>query len=77
MPLELREEKAQGNQGKAGENGFTPVPGESNGERARDFADGRGNGQKHGLDKEIAHGGMNPNARHARGRSREEPAGHA
>jgi hypothetical protein len=61
--LDLREGKAQGKQGKAGENGFTPVPGESNGERAREFAEGRGNGQKRGLEREaIAQGGMNPNA---------------
>jgi RNA polymerase sigma factor (sigma-70 family) len=33
------------------EHGFTPVPGESNGERARDFAKTRGQGQKGGLYK--------------------------
>jgi RNA polymerase sigma factor (sigma-70 family) len=46
-------------------NGFEPVQGESNGERARDFAAGRGQGNHTGIAKqqqEIAHGGSNPNA---------------
>jgi RNA polymerase sigma factor (sigma-70 family) len=44
----------QGGKGRSergSERGFTPVPGESNGERARDFAKTRGQGQKKGLYK--------------------------
>jgi len=49
-------------------NGFEPVKGESNGERAREFAEGRGKGNHNGIAKQqerqqqIAHGGSNPNA---------------
>jgi RNA polymerase sigma factor (sigma-70 family) len=43
--------------------GFTPVQGGSNGEGARDFAAGRGNGQHRGLQKPIARGGANGKAR--------------
>jgi len=53
------EEKA--GQGQAGENGFEPMRGEPNGDRARDFARDRGQGNHHGLDKQIARGGVNPN----------------
>lgn len=37
---------------RGGERGFTPVPGESNGERAREFAKSRGEGEKLGLYKQ-------------------------
>ena len=49
------EDKAHANQGRQ------PVRGESNGERARDFARGRGEGNHSGHDKAIARGGANPN----------------
>jgi RNA polymerase sigma factor (sigma-70 family) len=51
---------------RTGKRGFTPVPGESNGERARDFAKTRGQGEKKGLYKQDtrtappAHGRTNP-----------------
>ncbi len=48
------ERLAPGQEGVPGENeqGFEPVPGEPNGERARDFAAGRGEGNHNGLDKQ-------------------------
>ncbi len=47
----------------ANSQGFDPVQGESNGERAKEFADGRGQGQQISAEKrEVAHGGSNPNA---------------
>ena len=49
--------------------GFDPVQGESNGERARDFADGRGQGQQISAEKRaVAHGGSNPKANSAPGK---------
>ena len=56
---------ADGKEGAGSEekNGFDPVQGESNGERARDFARERGQGHHKGLDRqEVARGGRNPNA---------------
>src|SRR5688500_13945873 len=42
-------------------NGFTPVQGESNGERAKEFAAGRGNGNHKGIEKQqVAQSGANP-----------------
>ena len=61
--------------GDARENGFMPITGESNGERARDFADGRGNGQQHGLDKQPPAGGnVNANAGVKGPKPRQQPA---
>ena len=61
-----RSAATDGKQGAGSEekNGFEPVKGESNGERARDFARERGEGNHKGLDKqqEIARGGSNPHA---------------
>jgi RNA polymerase sigma factor (sigma-70 family) len=48
---ERRRRAAKRRSDRGAERGFTPVPGESNGERARDFAKSRGQGQKRGLYK--------------------------
>ena len=45
-------DNGQGDERSSGRNGFTPVKGESNGERAREFAATRGNGKHKGLTKE-------------------------
>ena len=53
-----------GERGRSEEsNGFQPERGSSNGERARDFARGRGKGKKRGLDKQDARAGHNGQAR--------------
>ena len=51
--------------------GFEPIPGGSNGERARDFARDRGQGRHRGLDKQTARGGSNRSA----DRPRRAPSG--
>ena len=60
---ETSEEKLVAGEGKQG---FEPIPGGSNGERAREFVAGSGNGNHHGVDKrhpgakkQVAHGGSN------------------
>ena len=51
----------KGGVGAEHKNGFTPIQGGSNGERARDFAEGRGgNG---GFNNQVANGGANGKAR--------------
>ena len=53
----------KGGVGAEHKKGFNPVQGESNGDRASEFAAGRGHGHKTAADKrEVAHGGSNPNA---------------
>jgi sigma-70-like protein len=49
--------------------GFDPVQGKSNGEHAKEFADGRGQGQQIAAEKrQVAHGGSNPKAGSAPGK---------
>jgi RNA polymerase sigma factor (sigma-70 family) len=53
----------KGGVGAEHKNGFTPVQGESNGERASEFAAGRGQGNHTGTEeRQVAHGGSNPHA---------------
>jgi RNA polymerase sigma factor (sigma-70 family) len=53
----------KGGVGAEHKNGFEPVQGGSNGERAREFAGGRGNGNHQGLNAlPVAHGGSHPHA---------------
>jgi RNA polymerase sigma factor (sigma-70 family) len=64
-PQATSEARAYGKDGvsDAHSQGFDPVQGESNGERAKDFADRRAQGEQTAAEKRaIAHGGSNPNA---------------
>jgi RNA polymerase sigma factor (sigma-70 family) len=71
-----RGEKGGGRK-RAGERkrGFEPVPGGSNGLRARAFARGRGKGHHRGIDKQTARGGANrsPKARSPKPRPNRPP----
>jgi RNA polymerase sigma factor (sigma-70 family) len=53
----------KGGVGAEHKKGFVPVQGESNGERASEFAAGRGHGNHTGAqERPVAHGGSNPHA---------------
>ena len=60
--------KTRGKEGRRHEGapGFEPERGTSNGDRARDFARGRGKGRKRGLDKQSARAGSNGKSGQAR-----------
>jgi RNA polymerase sigma factor (sigma-70 family) len=62
----------KGGVGAEHKNGFVPVQGESNGDRASEFATGRGEGNHKGIEeRQVAHGGSNP---HAGPKPKEHPA---